>query len=169
MNEQTQRLAAEFCRILHEWLTPDQIAEAVFFNANEKNPGVCHSHDHCDANQAMLDAWEVVFGKGRVPAYIDSDRTEAEKNAELKITNDAWNMAKVDGFKLCRDRLDFNGVTLYRYAGRVKNGDEVFGGEYVDWFKDDDDARATYRVIMEQQGYKVKTVTIGHPCIVEIE
>jgi hypothetical protein len=39
----------------------------------------------------------------------------------------------------------------------------------VDWFRDDDDAQATYRVIMEEQGYNVKSVTIGHPCIVEID
>lgn len=103
MNEQTKRLAAEFCRILHEWLTPDQIADAVIKNAvaaTSGDHGVCHSHDHCDANQAMLDAWEVVFGKGKAPAFIDSDRTEAEKNAELKITNDAWSIAKASGFTL---------------------------------------------------------------------
>lgn len=57
---------------------------------------------------------------------------------------------------------------LKRYAARVSKNGQVFGGEYVDWFTDDDDARATYRVIMEQQGYKVKSVTIGTPCIVEI-
>jgi hypothetical protein len=45
----------------------------------------------------------------------------------------------------------------------------VISGEYVDWFTDDHDARATYRVIMEKQGDKVKSVTIGNPCIVEIE
>ena len=58
---------------------------------------------------------------------------------------------------------------LKRYAGRVSRNGVVFGTEYVDWFTDDDDARATYRVIIEEQGYKVQSVTIGNPCIVEIE
>lgn len=58
---------------------------------------------------------------------------------------------------------------LKRYVGRVMQNGAVVGGEYVDWFKDDDDARAGYRSLMEEQGYKVKSVTIGNPCIVEIE
>ena len=58
---------------------------------------------------------------------------------------------------------------LKRYVGRVSHNGVVVGSEYVDWFTDDDDARATYRVIMAEQGYKVTSVTIGNPCIVEIE
>ncbi len=59
---------------------------------------------------------------------------------------------------------------LKRYVGRVKFRDGKLSGEYVDWFTDDDDARATYRVIMEQQGYKVKTVSVENQiAIVEIE
>ena len=58
---------------------------------------------------------------------------------------------------------------LKRYVGRVSQGGVFVGSEYVDWFADDDDARAGYRAIMEQQGYKVKSVTIGNPCVVEIE
>jgi hypothetical protein len=58
---------------------------------------------------------------------------------------------------------------LKRYVGRVSRNGAVIGSEYMDWFTDDDDARATYRVIMEQQGYKVKSVRIGNPCVVEIE
>jgi len=62
-----------------------------------------------------------------------------------------------------------NGPELKRYVGRVSRNGVVISGEYVDWFTDDDHARAGYRVIMEQQGYKVKSVTIGNPCVVEIE
>ena len=56
-----------------------------------------------------------------------------------------------------------------RYLGRVCQNGVVVSGEYVDWFTDDDDARAGYRFIMEGQGYKVKSVIIGNPCVVEIE
>jgi hypothetical protein len=58
---------------------------------------------------------------------------------------------------------------LKRYLGRVSQNSIVISREYVDWFTDDDDARSGYRIIMEEQGYKVKSVTIGNPCIVEIE
>lgn len=100
MNEQTQRLAVEFSRILREWLT-EELAEVVRLNAAEPDKsGVCHSHDYCDANQAMLDAWEVVFGKGEVPACIREHKTDAEENHDDAIWNAAWTMAKEKGFSL---------------------------------------------------------------------
>ena len=58
---------------------------------------------------------------------------------------------------------------LKRYVGKVVHNGAVVGGEYVDWFASDDEAREGYRAIMEGQRYKVKSVTIGNPCIVEIE
>lgn len=57
---------------------------------------------------------------------------------------------------------------LKRYVGRVTRNGAAVGSEYVDWFKNDDDARSGYRALMEEQGYTVKSVTIGNPCIVEI-
>lgn len=60
-------------------------------------------------------------------------------------------------------------MELKRYVGRVKTRDGKLSGEYVDWFTDDDDARATYHVIMEQQGYKVKAVTVeNQTAVVEV-
>jgi hypothetical protein len=58
---------------------------------------------------------------------------------------------------------------LKRYVGRVSQNGAMISREYVEWFPDDDDARTNYRVIMEEQGYKVKSVTIGNPCIVGID
>ena len=58
---------------------------------------------------------------------------------------------------------------LKRYVARVSRNGIVISREYVDWLTDDDDARSGYRVIMEEQGYKAKSVTIGNPCVVEIE
>lgn len=59
---------------------------------------------------------------------------------------------------------------LKRYVGKVKTADGKLSGEYVDWFTDDDDARATYRVIMEQQGYTVKSVAVSNgTAIVEVQ
>jgi hypothetical protein len=55
-----------------------------------------------------------------------------------------------------------------RYVGRVLMNGKL-SSEYVDWFTDDDAAKAGYRELMEEQGYKVKSVTIGNPCIVEVE
>ena len=49
-----------------------------------------------------------------------------------------------------------------------RDGMRVTQTDYVDWFEDDDDAREQYAEILREQGYRVKSVTIGQPCIVEI-
>jgi hypothetical protein len=48
-------LAKEFSAELRRTLTADEMDEVNRLNADEANPGVCHSHDFCDANQVMLD------------------------------------------------------------------------------------------------------------------
>lgn len=93
-----QALARAFARILTEWLGAAGIERVVRENAKEIEPLICHSHDQCDANQAMLDAWEEVFGKGVVPASIRSDATEAEEQASDILWGGAWALAKTECF-----------------------------------------------------------------------
>lgn len=50
-------LARRFARQLAETVTPEQLDEINIRNAAEINENVCHSHDFCDANQVMLDAF----------------------------------------------------------------------------------------------------------------
>jgi len=52
------QLAREFSRILRDRLTPKQLSHVVALNRSEINPSICHSHDVCDPNQAMIDALE---------------------------------------------------------------------------------------------------------------
>lgn len=55
-------LALEFSKILHEWLTPQQMNLVVSRNAKPENTGCCASHDFCDANVAMDDAFKRLTG-----------------------------------------------------------------------------------------------------------
>lgn len=58
---------------------------------------------------------------------------------------------------------------LKKYNGRVRLPNGQLFGNYTDWFTDDNDARASYRAIMAEQGYEVKSVTIeGQTAIVEV-
>lgn len=52
-----EQLSREFSRIVAEWCGANT-GEIVLRNIAEKNPNICHSHDFCDANQAMIDACE---------------------------------------------------------------------------------------------------------------
>lgn len=55
---------------------------------------------------------------------------------------------------------------LKRYLGRIKARDGNLFGAYEDWLTDDDDARATYLAYMQQQGYKVKTITVENQLVI---
>lgn len=80
-------LAREFARVLRATLDAGEIA-----TANERNrlaaAGVCHSHDFCDANMAMLEAWTTIAG---TEPDLDDDQQTATWNA-------AWDEAMRAGF-----------------------------------------------------------------------
>lgn len=54
--DDAHELAYRFAARLQRWLTPAQLAAVNLANATETNPGICHTHDVCDPNQAIIDA-----------------------------------------------------------------------------------------------------------------
>ena len=78
-----QRLAHRFSGTLRSWLTEAQMDEIVEANANEESRLVCHSHDHCDANEAMASAFVEVTGK-----HVDPMNDE-----QRELWNAAWDLA----------------------------------------------------------------------------
>lgn len=86
-------LAMEFSRTLWQWLTTTEMRKAIEGNRRETSPNVCHTHDHCDANMAMLEAFEKLFGHCQID---DSDPEQQERDCAL--WNRAWDMAKFHEF-----------------------------------------------------------------------
>ena len=82
-------LAVRFARVLHEWLTPAEIATVNLLNASEENASICHSHDVCDPNQAMIDALE------ELGAELD-----IQDDAQVRLIDEAWAIAKASRFDL---------------------------------------------------------------------
>lgn len=79
-----QQLADRFAVVLRSWLTAEEWAKVRVRNASETDPHVCHSHDFCDANMAMDEAWGSFMN-----AHIDAD-----DEAQAKLWSDAWDIAK---------------------------------------------------------------------------
>ncbi len=83
-------LGIEFSRVLKEWLTADEMREVIRANNNSSDGPFspwCASHDYCDANEAMLEAFENYFGR------------EPELNGDDGYTIDeAWFIAKAADF-----------------------------------------------------------------------
>ena len=62
-NPYIRPLALQFTRILRKWHSAAGWRTVVERNAAETNPSICHSHDFCDANQAMIDAFAIIHGR----------------------------------------------------------------------------------------------------------
>jgi hypothetical protein len=162
---QPYELAKQFCHVLANWLTPEQLADVVRQNAAEADPNICHTHDHCDANMAMRTAaclWSDPLES--VPPEADEGPMSADW---LACWNDAWRLAKAADFRPECIRPEMDG--LKRYEAIIRSPYPAAAPTiYADWFTDDAAAQAGYRQIMEAQGYTVQTVEIGFPCIVTI-
>lgn len=58
-------------------------------NAKETNKSICHSHDFCDANEAMIQAWQSLTS-------LDLDCGD---DGHAELMNKAWDISKSAGFK----------------------------------------------------------------------
>jgi hypothetical protein len=76
------RIAQRFVGILRDWLTADEWAAMVAANRAETDPRVCHSHDYCDANEAMFEACGADLGE-----------IDPSDEAQAAIWNAAWERA----------------------------------------------------------------------------
>lgn len=80
------QIAFAFAANLREQLagSADLFGEMCRLNENETSGGVCHSHDFCDANMPMDDAFTAIVGH----------ELEAADEADCALWNDAWGLAR---------------------------------------------------------------------------
>lgn len=57
-----RRIAKAFCEGMRETLSGRELREANLLN-RERRPGVCHTHDFCDANMVMEPAFTKAMGR----------------------------------------------------------------------------------------------------------
>jgi hypothetical protein len=81
----TEEVAREFAQLIRAYLSDDELAEVNDLNDQETDPNVCHSHDFCDANDAMLGAFQK-FG------------LEVDNEANHPLWCDAWDLAVKNHF-----------------------------------------------------------------------
>ena len=82
-----RELALNFKAGMREALTPEQIAIVNLVNTATRN-NTCATHDFCDANQVMLDAFEQTFER-----ELDFDSED-----DTDLVNLAWSAIKLLGF-----------------------------------------------------------------------
>lgn len=87
---QVEMLARNFTLRLLTEIGDVKLREVARINA-KTNDGTCASHNFCDANVVMGQAFEFVFGR----------ETQADSDEDMAFFNDAWDLAKARGFKIC--------------------------------------------------------------------
>lgn len=87
-------LALQFGAVLKEWHNPEQWAEVLKLNGSPEYVDSCPTHNYYDANQAMIDAWEIVAGKLPNIGLKDSGAT----NHDTTLLNTAWGIARKHNF-----------------------------------------------------------------------
>jgi hypothetical protein len=115
------RVAVAFARKLRRDIGPRNFAEMCKRNAAQRDPNVCHSHDYCDANMTMAEAFADIIGR---PFYVCADDgvSEEEAAADAALWSDAWNMAA--------PLLGRLGAALADHVARVKAAHDA--AEYLD-------------------------------------
>jgi len=98
------KVALKFAEVLHEWLTPEQMRMVVARNEGQDHDDpCCASHDFCDANMAMDEAFTKAMGREIKADDIHGGYVEAD----CDLWNGAWAIAK---------RMNFDTVLLNAYA-----------------------------------------------------
>jgi hypothetical protein len=80
-----EKLAESFSRVLTEYIGEEKMYEVARRNRAETDDRICHSHDFCDANMAMLDAFH---------AHLPGLEVNLENDAIIGRWSDAWDLAR---------------------------------------------------------------------------
>lgn len=76
-------LARQFSILLWQLLDEHEMRLVVTANRAETDLGVCHSHDRCDANMVMAQAWK----------WIAKCEMDANDDAQARAWSAAWSLA----------------------------------------------------------------------------
>lgn len=97
---QIEQLAREFSRQLRDSLLEHEMSQVISLNDSEEDKDCCHSHDFCDANMVMDEAFNTVFNRSCIfPSDVEKNPQLADQEiADLDLWNKAWSMAKENKF-----------------------------------------------------------------------
>jgi hypothetical protein len=81
-------IAKKFSEVLRDWLTKEEMQNVVDRNRSQTDESICHSHDFCDANMAMDEAFTAVVGR----------QCNLQNQYEIKRWGHAWDIAQRNEF-----------------------------------------------------------------------
>jgi hypothetical protein len=92
----TIELARAFGEEVQAAFTPTEFRAMVDMNkSSHADRGICATHDFCDANMLMLDAFKKTFG--REPWFL-TDADSDKGQTDMRLWGDAWAITKAADF-----------------------------------------------------------------------
>lgn len=93
-------LADAFGAVIRSWLSTQELEAVRRRNAGyaESHPDICATHDFCDANMAMHEAWVNLTGQDPLDYRDEVDGGGMDESA-TRVWGEAWSLAKALGFK----------------------------------------------------------------------
>jgi len=121
-----EEIAREFSAELTKEIGREKVEEIVNTNEllNQKvtrsDEMFCSSHDHCDANAIMLDAFRKIMKRAPLFLLDEADVDQSLRDEEMTMLNDAWTMASKNKFYLpvkseTEEILEYAEVYLHGY------------------------------------------------------
>lgn len=142
-------LAIEFSKILHEWLGQDVIDKINILNKKEESENICHSHDFCDANEALNEAFLSLFGRDIV---IQSEE-------DTRLCNEAWNLAKANEFDFCLfKRHELQPEELKQVLSKYSQESEMEYKELENMLKECNSIGYTFEYYLDGTPFNLRTI-----------
>lgn len=95
------QLSDEFSRLIVEAFTADQLAETIAKNHTAEYAGLCATHDYCDANMVMDEAFINIIGRDYIFFDDEHPETEEQNKQDVALENAAWGLSKSKDFARC--------------------------------------------------------------------
>lgn len=102
INAAIARLASAFCRILRATIGDEETDEAARLNAQDRDPNICRSHDYCDANEVMSEAWLQVWHREAMTCDED-DASACDTPAADQVDTGATDTPAADTASDCTE------------------------------------------------------------------
>lgn len=88
--ENKEKIAREFSKLLRQELSDEDMETVNYRNEHEYDDSCCATHDFCDANMVMDQAFKSVMGYSPLGLALDS----AARMEAMELWNAAWDVAK---------------------------------------------------------------------------
>ena len=113
--QRVDELANEFIETIQRWLGSHGCGLVDELNRAEINSVICHTHDFCDANMAMEEAYRNVWGDHLAE---DEGIDFAHEDVAAEV-GDAWMLAKTRGFTVAPTAPEI--LTLRALEGELRD------------------------------------------------